>query len=112
MSIFTEGTKKKYDILTQQNYEKDKKNKVTKLKTEKSGKTKIVQEYLDMDSKEFISKKEMIKRFPYYHDFVAINEYYEENTDEHRKVFSMSKNFFSLKEMFRLYRILKETKNV
>ena len=66
-----------------------------------NGETKIVCAYFDMDKLEFISKDQLIKRFPNPHDYYLRYDFYVSATNEHRILWAYSKRHFMLADMKR-----------
>jgi hypothetical protein len=68
--------------------------------------TKIVNAYLDFDLKEFVSKEELIKRYPNPYDYYLQNHTYDKHSNEHRILWSYSKKFFTVNEAVKASRKL------
>ncbi len=65
-----------------------------------NGDTKIVNEYFDMDKKEFVSKCELIKRFIEPTDYYTKVHSFESASNEHKILWVFSKRRFGSSEAF------------
>ena len=52
--------------------------------------TKIVNEYFDLDQKEFVSKDELIKRYPNPKDYYLQSHTYDVDVNEHQILWTYS----------------------
>lgn len=61
-----------------------------------NGNTRIVSGYFDLDKKEFVTKTELIERYPNPKDYYTRSDYFDEPNNEHQILWVYSKNYFTV----------------